>query len=100
MRELSTLVIEQQAARWERLGEELGLKDYQIATISKNNEHNPNRSVSCCRAVLEHWLQEIHSPTWDKLNDAIKFLLHPKTSPVTTDIESKYYSYYSVLNHH
>ena len=79
MRDLNTHIVEQQAAHWERLGLELGLKDYQIGNISRDNEHNPNRSITCCRAVLERWLQEIPSPTWDKLDDALNNI-HSTTS--------------------
>ena len=52
----------------------LELKDYQIANISKNNEHNPNRAVACSTAVLEKWLKEVPSPTWGKLEDSINKL--------------------------
>ena len=86
MRDLNRHIVEQQAAQWERLGLELGLKDYHIANISKDNEHNPNRSVTCCRAMLEQWLREITSATWGKLDDAIKNIKLPLTiSPVSTD---------------
>jgi len=83
MRDLTTHIVEQQAAHWERLGLELGLKDYQIANISKDNEHNPNRSVSCCRVMLEQWLREMPFPTWSKLSDAIK-----KIKSLTTSSQS------------
>ena len=84
MRDLNRHIVEQQAAQWERLGVELGLKDYHIANISKDNEHNPNRSVTCCRAMLEQWLREIPSPTWSKLDDAIKKIRSPTTGEVST----------------
>ena len=71
IRDLNRHIVEQQAAQWERLGVELGLKDYHIANISKDNEHNPNRSVACCRAMLIQWLSETPSPTWGKLQNAI-----------------------------
>ena len=72
MRDLNGYIVEQHAANWERLGLELGLKDYHIANISKDNEHNPNRSVTCCRVMLELWLRETPLPTWSRLSDAIK----------------------------
>ena len=91
MRDLNRHIVEQQAAQWEKLGLELGLKYYHIANISKDNEHNPNRSVTCCRAMLEQWLKEIPSPTWRKLYDAIKKIkLLPATSPVSTDKGGNY----------
>ena len=37
MRDLNRHIVEQQAAQWERLGLELGVKDYHIANISANN---------------------------------------------------------------
>ena len=84
MRDLNRHIVEQQAAQWERLGLELGLKDYHIAIISKDNEHNPNRSVTCCRKVLQKWLEIDPSATWGKLDDAVKNTKLP-TTPVSTD---------------
>ena len=71
MGELYTNVVHQYAAEWEQLGLKLGLEDYHIANISKDNAHNPDRSVTCCRTVLEKWLQIVPSPTWGKLDDVI-----------------------------
>ena len=84
MRDLNRYIVEQQAAQWERLGLELGLKDYHIANISRDNEHNPNRSVTCCRAMLEQWLREMPSPTWDKLDNAIKKIKSSTTGSLST----------------
>ena len=72
MRDLHSYIIKQYAVHWERLGLELGLHKYNTDNISVNNAHHPNRVEVCCAAVLEQWLREILSPTWDKLNDAIK----------------------------
>ena len=100
MRDLSKHIVEQQAAQWERLGLELKLKDYHIANISKDNEHNPNRSVTCCRAMLEQWQREIPSATWGKLDDAIKNIKIPSTiSPVSTDKKGNHGYCCSVLNY-
>ena len=71
MGELYTNVVHQYAAVWEQLGLKLGLEDYHIANTSKDNAHNPDRSVTCCRTVLEEWLQIVPSPTWGKLDDVI-----------------------------
>jgi len=38
MRNLSRHIVEQQAAYWERVGLELGLKDNHIADISKDKQ--------------------------------------------------------------
>ena len=62
MGELYTNVVHQYAAVWEQLGLKLGLQHYDIANISKDNAHNPDRSVTCCRTVLEKWLQIVPSP--------------------------------------
>ena len=97
MRDLNRHIVEQQAAQWERLGLELGLKDYHIANISKDNEHNPNRSVTCCRAVLEQWLREIPSATWGKLDDAIKNIKLPSTISQCLLIKGVTMVSYSVL---
>jgi len=66
-------------------GIELGLKDYDIANISKDNEHNPNRSVTCCRTMLQKWLQTDSSATWGKLDDAVKNITLSLTNLVSTD---------------
>ena len=100
MRDLNRHIVEQRAAQWERLGLELGLKDYHIANISKDNEHNPNRSVTCCRAMLEQWLRAIPSATWGKLDDAIKNTKLPSTiSPVCTNKEGIHGYCHNVLNY-
>ena len=100
MRDLNRYIVEQQAAQWERLGLELGIKDYHIVNISKDNEHNPNRSVTCCRAILKQWLREIPSPTWGKLDDTVKKIKLPSTtSPAYTNKGGNHGYYYSVLNY-
>lgn len=69
---LDRIVHKQYAIHWKELGLKLGLVDHQINKISYNNKHNPDRAKDCCTAMLEQWLQEVPSPTWGKLNDAIK----------------------------
>ena len=64
----------QYAANWERLGLTLGLNDYEIENISKNNAHNPRRSETCCAQMLEDWLKKIFSSTWGKLDDAVTMI--------------------------
>ena len=97
MRDVNRYIVEQQAAQWERLGLELGLKNYHIANISKDNEHNPNRSVTCCREMLQKWLDFDPSASWNKLDDAIK-----KIKSLTTDLLSTVSSHstgsYSKMN--
>ena len=83
MKHLNIHVVQQQAAYWEKLGAELGLKDYHIANISKNNEHNPNRSVTCCEQMLQKWLKIDLEATWDKLDNAIKKIKSSATDPVS-----------------
>ena len=84
MRDLNRYIVEQQAAQWERLGLELGLKDYHIANISKDNEHNPNRSVTCCRVMLQKWLDMDPSASWSKLDDAVKKIKSLTTGSLST----------------
>ena len=74
MRDLYSNVVHQYAAQWEQLGIKLGLQHYIIANISKDNAYNPDRSVTCCVTVLEKWLQTVASPTWGKLDNAIRSL--------------------------
>ena len=69
MEDLQTYFVRPHAAEWQRLALELGLKDYDIRDISKNYRCLPEE---CCIAMLEQWLTETHSPTWRKLNDAVK----------------------------
>ena len=83
MRDLNRDVVKQQAAQWEKLGVELGLKDYHIANISKDNEHNPNRSVTCCKKMLQKWLKIDFEASWGKLDNAIK-KIKSTTDPVST----------------
>ena len=48
------------------------MKDYDIANLTKDN---PNRAVDACREMLMMWLKVIPSPTWGKLDDAIKSMM-------------------------
>ena len=82
MKDLNRYIVEQQAAQWERLGPELGLKDYHIAIISKDN---PNRSATCSREMLQKWLEIDTSATWGKLDDAIRNIKLSTTNPVHAD---------------
>ena len=77
-------VIPQYAAHWEALGAILGLKDYEIAVISKDN---PNRSTDGCATMLMKWLQSIYQPTWGKLDDAINLLRQSPTVSVCDVIQ-------------
>ena len=97
MRDLNRYIAEQEAAQWERLGLELGLMDYHIVNISKDN---PNRSVTCCREMLHKWLNIEPSATWGKLDDAIKNVKLPSTTAhVSIDKGGNHGYYYSVLNY-
>ena len=80
MRDLHINVVHQYAAHWEQLGLKLGLQNYDIANISKDHAHISDQSVNCCATMLEKWLQLVHSPTWGKLDDAIKSLPITPTS--------------------
>ena len=53
--------------------------------ISQNNAFNPNRMQDCCIAMLQKWLNDIPSPTWGKLDDAINLLRASLTDEVTDD---------------
>ena len=81
MRDLNRYIVEQQAVQWERLGVELGLKDYHIANISRDH---PNRSVTCCREVLQKWLDMDPSASWSKLDDAVKKIKSLTTGSLST----------------
>ena len=62
------------AIHWEELGIKLGLKEHHIATISCDNAYNPNRTVNCCKSMLNKWLEIDSSATWDKLRNVIRTL--------------------------
>ena len=76
IRDLLLNVIHQHAAHWEILGELLGLEHYNIANISKDHR---NQAVDACREMLIMWLRVTPSPTWGKLDDAIRSMM---TSPL------------------
>ena len=78
MKELDTNVVHQYASQWKQLGLKLGLQQYDINNISEDHTHITDRSITCCEAMLEKWLQFISSPTWGKLDDVIKTLTIPK----------------------
>ena len=79
MKDLNRDVVQQHAAQWEKLGVELGLKDYHIANISKDNEHNPKRSETCCERMLQKWLDIDLEATWGKLDNAIRKIKYSKS---------------------
>ena len=85
MKDLYSNVVEQYAKDWKRLGLELGLEDYEVDIISANNEYHSNKVVVCSIAILERWLRVASSPTWGKLDDAIKKIKKSKTGPMLTD---------------
>ena len=68
MKDLNRHIAEQLAAYWEKLGLELGLKDYHIANIHKDH---PNKSVVCCGKMLQKWLDIDLNASWNKLEAAI-----------------------------
>ena len=76
-------VIPQYAVRWEALGAILGLKDYEIAVISK--DYANRGSIEGCTAMLMKWLQSCDRPTWGKLDNAINLLQPSLTGAVTDD---------------
>ena len=80
MRDLNQYVVQQQAAQWEVLGQDLGLKDYHIANITKDH---PNDSVTSCRVMLQKWLDTDTLASWSKLDDAVKKIRSPMTGPVS-----------------
>ena len=93
MRDLHSHIVKQYAVHWERLGLELGLKDYHIANISENNACHPRRVEVCCAAVLEQWLAIDPSATWAKLNDAIKKIKLPSTTTLVSTDKGGNHSY-------
>ena len=100
MKELHNNIIRQHATDWEKLGLQLGLKDYDIANISKNNAHLSRRVEVCCAAMLEQWLTEIPSPSWGKLDDAIKKINLPLPNSYMFTTKGGNHGYYcSMLNY-
>jgi len=68
------LFIPKYAAEWKNFGSSLGLKTYDLDCIAKDNAHDPYWSSACMRTVFVRWLQQYHSPTWGKVEDAINYL--------------------------
>ena len=87
LRDLLFHVIPQYAARWKEIGMELELKDYHMKNIDLDNQYHPHRTTQCFRCVLEQWLRETSSPTWGKLDDAIKGKL---LKTVGSDLHKRY----------
>ena len=84
MVDLYLSVVPRYAVHWERLGGVLGLEKHHLEIISQDNAYNPKRTEACCIAMLQKWLDDIPSPTWGKLDDAIN-LLRPSLTGVVTD---------------
>lgn len=61
--DLHLSVVPQYAVHWETIGAILGLEKHHLEIISQNNAYNPKRTVSCCIAMLQKWLNDIPSPT-------------------------------------
>lgn len=61
-------------SQWDHLGALLGLTHSQLAIIQADNAYNSKRTEACCIAMLCKWLELEPSPTWGKLDDAIKLL--------------------------
>ena len=72
-RDLNVSVIPKYAAHWENLGVFLGLEQYEIDVISKDNANHG--AVEGCTEMMRKWLQSVEQPTWGKLDDAVKLLI-------------------------
>ena len=72
LQDLLLHVIPQFAVCWKEIGMKLELKDYDMENINLDNAYHPYRTTQCFKCVLEQWLKEISTPTWGKLDDAIK----------------------------
>ena len=81
MKDLNTYVVQQQAAQWEELGLELGLKRYHIDNIARDH---PHEAVICCRKMLQKWLDIDSSASWRKLHDAVRRIRSQTTGSTST----------------
>ena len=81
-RDLTISVIPKYAVHWEVLGAILGLKEYEIDVISRNNANRG--AIEGCTAMMRKWLQSVDQPTWGKLDDAIN-LLRPSLTGAVSD---------------
>ena len=100
MKELHNNIVRQYATQWNMLGLQLGLEEYDIANIFKNNAHLSRRVEACCAAMLEQWLTEIPSPTWGKLDDAIRKINLPLTDSCVFTTKGGNHGYFcSMLNY-
>ena len=60
------------AVDWEKIGYKLGLQEHHIDIITKDNSFNPSRTINSCTEMFKKWLKFDVSPTWDKVDAAIK----------------------------
>ena len=67
--DLQRYVTPQYAAKWRKIGAELGLADAKLDIISANN---PRSVEECCRVMFSEWLKEGITPSWEKLFTAIE----------------------------
>jgi len=93
MKDLHQNVVSQYAVYWDKLGLQLGLKDYDIANISENKACHPRRVELCCTAVLQKWLDSDKSASWGKLSDAIMSIKSLIITPVHTTSSNSTGSY-------
>ena len=53
--DVNELIVTQVAAKWQNLAIKLGVKDFLIDVISKNNRHDCEEA---CQDMLKRWLRE------------------------------------------
>ena len=72
MVDLHPNIIPKYAIHWMAIGAALGLEQHHFDNISYDNASMTERVVACCTAMFRKWLKVSPSPTWGKLDDAIK----------------------------
>ena len=68
MKDLFKYFIPHYAAQWEDIGVYLDIDQIYLRIIKADH---PNDVKSCCRYLLQRWLELDPVPTWDKLFTAI-----------------------------
>ena len=75
-------IVPQYAARWRDLGIQLNIPIHTLDIIAADNVHHREHARSCCRCMLNKWIETNTEATWNELHEAIANL------PVLSDDES------------
>ena len=64
-------IVPKYAARWRDLGIQLNIPIYTLDIIAKDNANDREHARSCCRGMLNKWIETNTEATWNELHEAI-----------------------------